>query len=271
MGCGYSDKKAIPRKASLVKGLPEVGKMIPLGMPGYGYYKETRLLYKTRAGSNLTYRMNAERGFTLFELMVVIAVISILSIVTIPKYQKAVEHYQLESSVQKVITTLRYARQLAIKDRSAHSYYVGFTSGGMQILYGLYQYGTTPQTLAAYGSPVMFDTGVQFLPDTISSPEPTLPSLATIASQSIDQVTVNGTNYTLGVTYVATDAQYKYYSQDICYQWEGFLGTLENTSEPTIYTGLLESNISFTIQGGLGDKVTMTINAVTGDVTQSWP
>lgn len=245
--------------------------MIPLGLPGYGYYKETRLLHKTRVGTKPTYRTNGERGFTLFELMVVIAVISILSIVTIPKYQKAVEHYQLESSVQKVITTLRYARQLAIKDRSAHSYYVGFTSDGMQILYGLYQYGVTPQTLAAYGSPVLFDQGVQFLPDTISSPAPSLSFPATIAPTPIkDTVTVNETNYTLGVTYVATDAPCEYYSQDICYQWEGFLGTLENTSETTIYTGLLESNISFTIQGSLGDKVTMTINAVTGDVTQSW-
>lgn len=60
---------------------------------------------------------NRNLGFTLIELMLVIAVIGILAVVTVPKYQAVTNHYHLESSAQKVVGQLRYAKQVAMDQR----------------------------------------------------------------------------------------------------------------------------------------------------------
>lgn len=164
----------------------------------------------------------AENGFTLIELAVVLVVVSILAVVTIPKYQRFVEHYQLESSSQKVIATIRYARQLAIKERSSNNEYIGFLNDGMQILFGQGSSG-----LELVGSKVSFETGV------------TLDSIISVPN-NIHLIDVNNVTYTGGISY----------------QWEGFLGTnsgLTDTDVVVTLQGSLGDKVVLTISAATGD------------------
>ena len=57
------------------------------------------------------------KGFTLFELMIVIAVISIMAMVTAPNLVNGLPTYRIKAAVRDCTSQLRYARSLAIKDK----------------------------------------------------------------------------------------------------------------------------------------------------------
>src|SRR5258706_4325209 len=60
----------------------------------------------------------AERGFTLAELVILIAVIGILSVMAVPSFLRYYQAGTLESSGQQVATLVKQARELASKENS---------------------------------------------------------------------------------------------------------------------------------------------------------
>ncbi|MDX9873425.1 MAG: GspH/FimT family pseudopilin [Spongiibacteraceae bacterium] len=63
----------------------------------------------------------AARGFTLVELMVVVALIAIFATVAVPSFTKFVENNRTQAAHNEVVGLLRYARTLAVTERTVVS------------------------------------------------------------------------------------------------------------------------------------------------------
>ena len=94
---------------------------------------------------------NGKQGFTLIEIMLVIAVIGVLAVVTVPKYQAVTNQSHLESSAQKVVGQLRYAKQLAMDQRE--TIYLVMDTNTVRVL---------DARNKEYGGSQAFDNGVNF-------------------------------------------------------------------------------------------------------------
>lgn len=57
--------------------------------------------------------------------MLVLAIVGILGVVAVPKYRSITEYYHLQSSVQTVTSSIRYAKQRALDEHKSN--YVGIT------------------------------------------------------------------------------------------------------------------------------------------------
>lgn len=57
-----------------------------------------------------------ERGFTLFELMIVCAIAAVLAALAVPAMRSFLQNQQQSSAVTNLMTTLQYARSEAIKE-----------------------------------------------------------------------------------------------------------------------------------------------------------
>jgi prepilin-type N-terminal cleavage/methylation domain-containing protein len=95
------------------------------------------------------------KGFTLIEVMIVLAVISIIAMYTVPKYQATQDHYKLEAAAQTVVTELRYAKQLAMDQRT--DCFVVFNDQKMTLLQVV---GTTVKEVErkSFGPGILFDS-----------------------------------------------------------------------------------------------------------------
>ena len=54
-----------------------------------------------------------QRGFSLIELVLVLATVVTISAIAVPRYAAAMEHYRLESAVQRVVADLAMAKRRA--------------------------------------------------------------------------------------------------------------------------------------------------------------
>jgi type IV fimbrial biogenesis protein FimT len=57
-----------------------------------------------------------ERGFTLFELMIVLSIAAVLAALAVPAMRSFLQNQQQSSAVTNLMTTLQYARSEAIKE-----------------------------------------------------------------------------------------------------------------------------------------------------------
>jgi len=58
---------------------------------------------------------NAERGFTLIELMVVVAVLAIIATVAVPSFQQIIENNRLATEANRIFSAMSYARSEAVR------------------------------------------------------------------------------------------------------------------------------------------------------------
>lgn len=58
---------------------------------------------------------NAQRGFTLIELMVVVAVLAIVATVAVPSFQQLIENNRLATESNRILSALSFARSEAVR------------------------------------------------------------------------------------------------------------------------------------------------------------
>ncbi|HZX48466.1 MAG TPA: prepilin-type N-terminal cleavage/methylation domain-containing protein, partial [Nitrospirota bacterium] len=61
----------------------------------------------------------AESGFTLIELVLVILILGIIAGAAIPSIKGAMDEALLDEAVQEIVSTLRYGRDLAIRNNTS--------------------------------------------------------------------------------------------------------------------------------------------------------
>lgn len=64
--------------------------------------------------------VNAEYGFSLMEIMIVLSIIAVLSTVSMPAMRGFAASRRLKSSAQSIADTFSYARDMAITERTTH-------------------------------------------------------------------------------------------------------------------------------------------------------
>ena len=78
---------------------------------------------------------NADAGFTLIELMIVVAIIGILVAVAIPNFMKAMDKAKYTRCVQ-ALTGLKTAEEMYITDNNMYVYDAGVEELGMYMVVG---------------------------------------------------------------------------------------------------------------------------------------
>ena len=63
---------------------------------------------------NPNVRPRSRAGFTLIELVIVMVIVSTVGAIAIPRYGRAVAHYRLSSSLNRVVADINAARSLAM-------------------------------------------------------------------------------------------------------------------------------------------------------------
>lgn len=58
---------------------------------------------------------NAQRGFTLIELMVVVAVLAIVATVAVPSFQQLIENNRLATESNRILSAISFARSEAVR------------------------------------------------------------------------------------------------------------------------------------------------------------
>ena len=58
---------------------------------------------------------NAERGFTIIELMVVLAVLAIVATFAVPSFQRVIENNRLATEANRIFSAMSYARSEAVR------------------------------------------------------------------------------------------------------------------------------------------------------------
>ncbi|MGS0763993.1 GspH/FimT family pseudopilin [Syntrophomonas curvata] len=83
----------------------------------------------------------SERGFTQFELLMVLALVAILAAITLPRFDRIIESYKLRTDARQLAWVLRSARQEAIT--TGHNQLVM-----LKIYQHQYEMGSTTYTLS---------------------------------------------------------------------------------------------------------------------------
>ncbi|NWG32782.1 MAG: prepilin-type N-terminal cleavage/methylation domain-containing protein [Rhodocyclaceae bacterium] len=67
----------------------------------------------------MTRHRKAAKGFTVIELVIVLAILSLVAVLSLPGLMKSVSHYRLGTASRGLVTDLRLARHLALKENRA--------------------------------------------------------------------------------------------------------------------------------------------------------
>ena len=105
-----------------------------------------------------------ERGFSLVEVMIVVGLVAILAAITVPSVAGALQRYELLTSAQQVVSTIRAARTQAVSRNQVLKVRFNFPAAGQyQVVDALDATVGQVQTLAGSGN-ITFGafTDVQF-------------------------------------------------------------------------------------------------------------
>lgn len=64
--------------------------------------------------------MSSSRGFTMLEIMLVLAIMAVMAVIALPKMASAVQTFRLNAAAQKMLSDIRYARELALGRRGTY-------------------------------------------------------------------------------------------------------------------------------------------------------
>ncbi|MBP9864789.1 MAG: prepilin-type N-terminal cleavage/methylation domain-containing protein [Candidatus Omnitrophica bacterium] len=77
--------------------------------------------------------MNPARGFTMMEMILTLVILSVLSTIALPQIVGAIQNFRLNSAAQKMLSDIRYARELALNRHGTYGIQVNAASNSYQI------------------------------------------------------------------------------------------------------------------------------------------